>query len=259
MSLLPPHGLLRALGLMAASIAAYLPPFGAVRADEPCSAVFEVPAAAPGEPVNLGRMKAQLEVYHGCQYGRAIEKVLAEAEAYVEARAPAVGKPAIVLDIDETSLSGWPMLLHNDLGLIKNGDCTMQPQTACGFTAWKLRAQAKVIAPTLALFKAALERDVQVFFISGRFEGAKMRAATVANLRAAGYTGWRELILRTPKPGCGVTCYKRQARAAIAAQGYTIIANVGDQWSDLDPAPDGTSGSYAERIFKVPNPFYFIP
>ena len=38
----------------------------------------------------------------------------------------------------------------------------------------------------------------------------------------------------------------------IAEQGYTIIANVGDQASDL-------AGGYAERAYKLPNPFYFIP
>ena len=36
------------------------------------------------------------------------------------------------------------------------------------------------------------------------------------------------------------------------AQGFTIIANVGDQPSDL-------AGGYAERTFLVPNPFYRIP
>jgi len=34
--------------------------------------------------------------------------------------------------------------------------------------------------------------------------------------------------------------------------GVTIIVNVGDQESDL-------AGSHAERTFKVPNPFYFVP
>jgi acid phosphatase len=85
-----------------------------------------------------------------------------------------------------------------------------------------------------------------------------MRAATVANLKRAGYAGWKGLVLRSLEPRCNVTCFKRMARAAIAAQGYTIIANIGDQWSDLDPAADKKSGSYAERIYKVPNPFYFI-
>ncbi|HEX3434983.1 MAG TPA: HAD family acid phosphatase [Solirubrobacteraceae bacterium] len=36
------------------------------------------------------------------------------------------------------------------------------------------------------------------------------------------------------------------------ADGYRIIVNVGDQQSDLD-------GGFAQRAFKLPNPFYFIP
>ena len=38
----------------------------------------------------------------------------------------------------------------------------------------------------------------------------------------------------------------------IAAMGYWIIENMGDQPSDL-------AGGYAERTFKLPNPFYRIP
>jgi len=36
------------------------------------------------------------------------------------------------------------------------------------------------------------------------------------------------------------------------AKEFTIIANIGDQRSDLD-------GGYSERTWRVPNPFYFIP
>ena len=41
-------------------------------------------------------------------------------------------------------------------------------------------------------------------------------------------------------------------RKKLVDQGYTIIVNIGDQMSDLD-------GGFAERTFKLPNPFYFIP
>jgi hypothetical protein len=34
--------------------------------------------------------------------------------------------------------------------------------------------------------------------------------------------------------------------------GYTIIANMGDQFSDLE-------GGFSERTYKLPNPFYYIP
>jgi hypothetical protein len=46
--------------------------------------------------------------------------------------------------------------------------------------------------------------------------------------------------------------YKTGERGKIAAQGYAIIGNIGDQHSDL-------AGGYAERAWKLPNPFYFIP
>ena len=46
--------------------------------------------------------------------------------------------------------------------------------------------------------------------------------------------------------------FKSGARRQISEQGYKIIANVGDQESDL-------AGGYAERTFKLPNPFYYTP
>jgi hypothetical protein len=50
-----------------------------------------------------------------------------------------------------------------------------------------------------------------------------------------------------------VSLYKTQARADIEdRQHFTIIANIGDQLSDL-------VGEHALKCFKVPNPFYFIP
>ncbi|MGC1360115.1 MAG: HAD family acid phosphatase [Silvibacterium sp.] len=41
--------------------------------------------------------------------------------------------------------------------------------------------------------------------------------------------------------------------AAIVKQGYTIVLNVGDQWSDLKGSPQ------AEFSVKLPDPFYYIP
>jgi hypothetical protein len=48
-----------------------------------------------------------------------------------------------------------------------------------------------------------------------------------------------------------VALFKAAERAKLEAH-YRIIANVGDQWSDLN-------GGSAEKNFKVPNPFYFLP
>jgi hypothetical protein len=46
--------------------------------------------------------------------------------------------------------------------------------------------------------------------------------------------------------------YKSGARAAIEGQGYRIVANVGDQYSDL-------AGGHEDIGFKLANPFYFLP
>jgi hypothetical protein len=46
--------------------------------------------------------------------------------------------------------------------------------------------------------------------------------------------------------------YKSRARCRIERRGYDIVANVGDQYSDL-------AVGCADRAFKIPNPMYFLP
>jgi HAD superfamily, subfamily IIIB (Acid phosphatase) len=45
--------------------------------------------------------------------------------------------------------------------------------------------------------------------------------------------------------------YKSGVRHRLTEQGYWIIVNIGDWWSDLD-------GGYAEATIKLPNPMYYI-
>ena len=45
---------------------------------------------------------------------------------------------------------------------------------------------------------------------------------------------------------------RRRSGRQIEQQGYTIIANIGDQPSDLD-------GGFSEQTYLLPNPFYRIP
>ena len=206
------------------------------------------------QPINLGQLKLQIYFYT-CSgaYDADMNKVLGEARAYVEERAGEVAKPAIVLDIDETSLSNLPQELANDFGYIPDTPCDHLPDGPCGFNDWVMTGKSKAIAGTLALVNAAKAHKVAVFFITGRHEGLALRDVTVKNLKAAGYDGWAGLVLRPPAAGnMTIAAYKSGERRKIAAQGYTIIVNVGDQQSDLD-------GGYAERAYKLPNPFYYLP
>jgi hypothetical protein len=227
----------------------------------PQSALADACPSAPyvrffdeSQPANLGVLKLQLLDYK-CfgAYDRDIAKALAEARAQVETRAGLVTNPAIVLDIDETSLSNWAVIAANDFGYITGGTCDSLPRGPCNDNAWILSAAAPAIGPTLELYKGARAKGIPVFFITGRHGDDKTRAATEKNLRQVGYEGWAELIMRpagTTTPSAAD--YKAPERAKIAARGFNVIANVGDQRSDLE-------GGYAERTFKVPNPFYYIP
>ena len=51
---------------------------------------------------------------------------------------------------------------------------------------------------------------------------------------------------------CTTIHYKSATRAHIESLGYDIVANFGDQFSDL-------KGGSADRAFKMPNPNYFLP
>jgi hypothetical protein len=235
-------------------------------ADAGCGATPTPSAGAPGGEsglqryANVGDAEIQASAYHAAgadggpsRYQQDQAVVGDAAVAYLTQRVSSVTRPAIVLDIDETSLDNWVEIHANNYGYIPEGDCDLsKPGTACGVKAWDKSLQATAIASTLKLFKAARERGVAVFFITGRKETE--RAATEDNLKRAGYAGWTQVIMEPAggKSPPSAADFKAPQRARIVMQGYTILVNVGDQPSDL-------AGGYAERSFLMPNPFYRIP
>jgi hypothetical protein len=157
-------------------------------------------------------------------------------------------KPAVVLDIDETSLSNYSNMMYNDFAYIKQGGC-YYPEGICDWSAWKAKAIAPAILPTLELYKWLLDQKIAVFFITGR-DTADL-AATKKNLIFSGFDVQDNLYLRPIGQFKTVVEYKRKMREDIEEKGYQIIANIGDQHSDL-------IGGFALRTFKMPNPFYHI-
>jgi predicted secreted acid phosphatase len=214
-------------------------------------------------PINIGVLVDALIYYRCTDYDNQVKTVLNEASNWVAARAPSVDKPAIVLDIDETSLSNWEEIVHNKFGSIQRGACDIKAQSACGQREWELSAQASAIRPTLELFNMAQKlkgrngEPLAIFFITGRFDDPFERMATEWNLHKVGYDNWRLLFMRPESSRVDkfVSRYKTASRIKIEAT-HNIIANVGDQLSDLS---GDQNGDHAERCFKVPNPFYYIP
>jgi acid phosphatase len=199
---------------------------------------------------NLFDVQRNVERYLASgDYDSDFARVVGEARAYLEQRAKTAARPAIVLDIDETSLSNWPAYKINGWGRVVNGPCDTE-RGPCGLRAWQALARSKALEPTLQLATRARELGVAVFFITGR--PATLREATERNLREQGYE-WEEVILMPAGATfTSVVDFKAPERKKIAERGYTILFSMGDQESDL-------KGGYAERVFKLPNPVYFLP
>ena len=235
--------------LRAALLAAALAAAPALAVAAECPAPREPQLGELPKPLNIDKVKDLLRDYHDKNYDADLAAVAGDAQAHVERRAHDAKNPALVLDIDETSLTNWPNISADDFGFISGGSCTLQKNQPCGFDAWVRKGTAKAIAPTLKLFNAAKQNGVTVFFITGRHP--ETRRITIVNLNRVGYYGWKRLTLRPDGDQRTVGAYKSAEREKIEAEGYTIIANMGDQLSDLE-------NGHAECGFKLPNPFYFI-
>jgi hypothetical protein len=147
-------------------------------------------------------------------------------------------KPAIVFDVDETALSNYTAIDADNF--------TFGPQSQ----AEAVNEIGTAIKPSLALYKLAQQKGIATFFITGRREN--VRDHTASNLQREGFTDYNELVLKPDDFTGSTVAYKSGARAAIEAKGYRIVANVGDQYSDL-------AGGHSSAAFKLPNPFYYLP
>jgi predicted secreted acid phosphatase len=206
----------------------------------------------PVQPANIGDLKfTAIDYYNSGAYLTDLQIAAAPAIAWINEEAPRVDRPAVVFDIDETTLSNWEALKANDFGRVFNGGCDSLPQGPCGLIAWDQRAQSTVIQPTMDIFTTARDRGAAIFFITGRDE--TQRAATERNLQAVGYTGYTQLIMEPPGAHyVSAADFKAPQREQIEQRGYTTIANVGDQPSDL-------AGGFSQQTYLMPNPFYRVP
>jgi acid phosphatase len=222
-------------------------------AGPPAGAPSVTPRDSANSPAGVPRLyEAQRQVddyISSGRYDQDFAGVVTQARAWLEERVKTAKQPAIVLDIDETSLSNWPAYRLNGWGRVVNGGCDLQ-LGPCGLRAWQALGQSKALAPTLALARRARELGVAVFFISGRPPG--LREATERNLREQGYQWTGVILLPEGAQFASAVDFKAPERRKIAEQGYTIILSMGDQQSDL-------AGGFAERTFKLPNPVYYLP
>jgi predicted secreted acid phosphatase len=198
-----------------------------------------VPTASAAAGTTLvGTPPAEISAYYDSgTWSKDIAAVVKKAKANLKKDLGAdkpPRKPAIVLDIDETSLFNAPCMEPVDWSLAGLATCV---------------AEGRGIAtPVRDLARYAKSQRVTIAFITGRPEGVE--AITRQNLGDQGYASIGKLVL---KPASytedSLVPFKSGARAELEQQGYTILANVGDQQSDL-------AGGHAKRRYKLPNPIY---
>jgi predicted secreted acid phosphatase len=237
---------------------------------------------------NLDVLRLELKNYYGdptgtgtfgadSNYAQEAASVATDGDHWLASQATAQSpsnRKAIVLDVDDTSLTTWNYEIFSNWAFNSGTNAT-----------YVLGQLFPATPGMVAMATAAADEGYAVFFITGR--PASQEAATLGNLTSdsigvdAGYPAPTELwngedgLFTKPSTAnsyadypdyllsacateislsksCTTIHYKSATRAHIESLGYDIVANFGDQWSDL-------IGGFADKTFKMPNPNYYLP
>jgi hypothetical protein len=236
-----------------------------------------------GDITNIDVLRQQIRNYYGdplgsgtvgddSYYAREAKSVARAGTHWLTARSHHHGSKvkAIVLDVDDTTLVTWNYEIFSNWAY--------NPATNATFVTGQ---QFPAVPGMVAMVTKAASKGYAIIFITGR--PATQEADTMGNLTAdgigvdAGYPAPTTLndgedgLFTKPavadypqylKDACadeilaGKSCttihYKSATRAHIESLGYDIVADFGDQFSDL-------KGGHTDRTFKLPNPNYFLP
>ena len=234
-------------------------------------------------------------------YANEARSVASQGDNWLHARRH-VSHRAIVLDVDDTTLTTWNYELYSNWDFNPGTNAQFVGLTNGNWTGNMFPATPGMV--DLASHAQAL--GYAIFWITGR--GDSQHQATIANLQddtAAGlqnidtvtlngktipevdaeypaptaldigHGGFTDGLFTKPPIGsypayldqpqfcapyihanppvsCPTIQYKSGTRAYIESQGYDIVGNFGDQFSDL-------LGGFSDKTFKMPNPNYYLP
>ncbi|MEV0288979.1 HAD family acid phosphatase [Kribbella sp. NPDC050820] len=228
---------------------------------------------------NIDVLRQQLRNYYGdplgtgtfganSNYAKEAKAVAAAGTRWISAPHHTKKTKAILLDVDDTSLATWNYEIASNWAY--------NPATNATYV---LDQKFPAVPGMVDLVTTAEREGYAIFFLTGR--GAAQEQATLGNLTADGvgvdagfpkpttlpngedglftkpavadYPDYlKSACASDPNGSCTTIHYKSATRAHIESLGYDIVANFGDQYSDL-------KGGYADRTFKVPNPNYYLP
>jgi hypothetical protein len=238
------------------------------------SRAVPAPPAAPtsaDQIQNIDQVKTAIKAYYGDTlvgtdhlpsttgaYASEVAGIIDGAKRYLTVRAITRHhhgpRQAILLDVDDTTLNTYNYEIFSSF--------VFNPATNADFVNGQ-RFPEVYGMPAFVNWAAA--HGFTVFFLTGR--NHTQREGTAGNLQKVGYTvpvDQTHLYLKYVAtdttfpdylpcaPTCTTTQYKSLTRQHIESLGYDLVANFGDQFSDLN-------GGFADRVFKMPNPMYFLP
>ncbi|MDM7883809.1 HAD family acid phosphatase [Curtobacterium sp. RHCKG23] len=237
-------------------------------------------ATQGGEGIpNIDSVKKTIATYYGdpgtgiadktdSPYIREMRSIVARQAPVVAAQCSVASRqhrnPAIVLDADDTTLWTYDMEVA-DMHFVF--DPALQDE-------WVQDERFPATPSMTSLVSVAERSGCTIIGLTGRNDGQE--EATIADLNRVGYPQFSATkrgteTYYTKWTGVGasqqpsyVTCaaakcttieYKAQTRAHIESRAggrYDVVANFGDQYSDL-------IGGSADRSVKLPNPTYYLP
>jgi hypothetical protein len=231
---------------------------------------------------NVDVLKQQIRNYYGdpfgtgtfadnSNYAKEARGVAADGARWLQRADGNPNKPqAIVLDVDDTTLATWNYEVFSNWAF--------NPTTNGTFVTDQ---RFPPVPGMVDMVNEAAGEGYAIIFLTGR--PSAQEAATLGNLTSdgigvdAGYPAPTALndgedgLFTKPAiadyppylqdacaeeiaagKACTTIHYKSATRAHIESLGYHIVADFGDQFSDL-------KGGHAARTFKMPNPNYFLP
>ncbi|GIH14477.1 HAD family acid phosphatase [Rugosimonospora africana] len=228
---------------------------------------------------NIDVLRQQIRNYYGdplgtgvaasdSNYAKEAKSVEAQGEHFLADRHHVHGTKAIVLDVDDTTLLTWNYEIFSNWAY--------NPTTNATYVNNQM---FPAVFGMVDLVRTAEREGYAIFYLTGR--PTSQKEATLGNLTEdhigvdAGFPKPTALsdgedglftkpavadypdYLKTacagdPNGSCTTIHYKSATRAHIESLGYDIVANFGDQFSDLE-------GGHADRTFKMPNPNYYLP
>jgi hypothetical protein len=252
-------------------------------ASNPKPAIQTITPHSENDITNIDVLRQQIRNYYGDPlgtgvfapkgfYAREAKSVAHNGSDWLATARDPNKLQAIILDVDDTTLATWNYEVFSNWAY--------NPTTNAQFVTDQL---FPAVPGMRKMVKAAAKEGYAIVFITGR--PATQEADTLGNLThdaigvdanypdpttlpgpedglftkpaIADYppyllTACAAELAQTPPHSCTTVHYKSATRAHIESLGYEIVANFGDQYSDL-------KGGHSDRNFKMPNPNYYLP